>query len=170
MTSNLGVREVDRSRRAIGFDSEHRQEVPFEQMTQEIQDALKKAFRPEFLNRIDETLVFNTLSRADSTKIADLMLSDLAQMAERAGVRVRFDASVKRAIVDIGWRRESGGRELRRAIKREIETPLTDLLLARAIEPGMTVRIRNRNKEFGFEIEPAAETAPVEETVPAVTT
>ena len=120
-------------------------------MTQEIHDALKKAFRPEFLNRIDETLIFNTLSRSDSIRIADLMLEDLATIAERAGVTVRYEASVKRAIVDLGWRRESGGRELRRTIKREIETPLTDLLLARTVRQGMTVRVRTKNKEFLFE-------------------
>jgi ATP-dependent Clp protease ATP-binding subunit ClpC len=167
MTSNLGVREVDQRRRSIGFDSDARLEVPFEQMTQEINDALKKAFRPEFLNRIDETLIFNTLSRADSIRIAELMLTDLAQIAERAGVVVRYDPSVKRTIVDLGWKRESGGRELRRAIKREIETPLTDLLLARTVRNGMAVRVRARNKEFQFEIAESNAAVPVTEVEPA---
>jgi ATP-dependent Clp protease ATP-binding subunit ClpC len=170
MTSNLGVREIDQRRRAIGFDSAARQDVPFEQMQQEIHDALKKAFRPEFLNRIDETLIFNTLTRGDSTRIAELMLGDLSAIAEKAGVHVRYDASVKRAIVDLGWRRESGGRELRRAIKREIETPLTDMLLARTVRDGMTVRVRAKNKEFVFDVVDAAELVPSEETVPAATT
>jgi ATP-dependent Clp protease ATP-binding subunit ClpC len=162
MTSNLGVREVDQRRRSIGFDADQRSEVPFEQMTQEINDALKKAFRPEFLNRIDETLIFNTLSRADSIRIADLMLGDLAQIAERAGVVVRYDPSVKRTIVDLGWRRESGGRELRRAIKREIETPLTDLLLARTVRSGMSVRVRAKNREFQFDVADTPASVPVE--------
>jgi ATP-dependent Clp protease ATP-binding subunit ClpC len=162
MTSNLGVREIEQRRRSIGFDSERRGDVPFEQMTQEIHEALKKAFRPEFLNRIDETLIFNTLTRNDSVRIADLMLAELAGIAERAGVAVRFESSVKRAIADIGWKRESGGRELRRAIKREVETPLTDLLLNRTVRQGMSVRVRTRNKEFVFDVLDVPQPAEVE--------
>ncbi len=167
MTSNLGVREVEQARGAIGFDSLKREEVPFEQMTQEIHEALKKAFRPEFLNRLDDVLVFNTLSRNDSIRIADLMLKDLAQIAKRAGIEVIYDQNVKRAIVDLGWKKECGGRELKRTIKREIETPLTDLLLERRVNEGMSVRVRSKNKEFSFEPCATPVNAEVEEVVPA---
>ncbi|HYC76509.1 MAG TPA: AAA family ATPase [Planctomycetota bacterium] len=172
MTSNLGVREADQRRSAIGFDAEERAATPFEQMREEINEALKKCFRPEFLNRIDETVVFNTLTRNDSTRIADLMLQDLGRIAERAGVTLKFSPEVKRYVVDAGWRRECGARELKRTIKKLVETPLTDLMLERVIRDGMTVKAKVRQKEIVFETEgralerpaPASEpSAPLEE-------
>jgi ATP-dependent Clp protease ATP-binding subunit ClpC len=182
MTSNLGVREAEQSRRAIGFDSEARSAVPFEQMKEEINEALKKCFRPEFLNRIDDVVVFNTLGRNESVRIADLMLQDLARLADRAGVALKFSPEVKRQLVDLGWRRETGARELKRAIKRHVETPLTDLMLDRTIRDGMAVKVRVKQREFVFEtdgklLEPAPIPAPTpvveeacreEEEVPAV--
>ena len=153
MTSNLGVREADQRRGAIGFDSEERALVPFEQMREEINEALKKCFRPEFLNRIDEVVVFNTLSKNESTRIADLMLQDLARIAERAGVTVKFSSEVKRHVVELGWRRECGARELKRTIKKHVETPLTDLMLERTIREGMSVKVRVKQHALIFETE-----------------
>ncbi len=151
MTSNLGVREINQSRTSIGFDAEQRLATPFESMKHEIHEALKKCFRPEMLNRIDDVVVFNTLSKEDSLKIADIMLSDLGKIAARAGVAVQFDSSIRRHIVEVGWRREWGARELKRTIKREIETPLTDLILDRTIRQGMSVVVTVRNETVAFD-------------------
>jgi ATP-dependent Clp protease ATP-binding subunit ClpC len=83
MTSNLGVREVEQSRSTIGFDCEQKKAASFESMKTEINEALKKCFRPEMLNRIDDVIVFNTLGKEDSLKIADIMLLDLAKSPSR---------------------------------------------------------------------------------------
>ncbi len=151
MTSNLGVREVEELRGGIGFDSETRQEASYEKQRGAIDDALKKCFRPEFLNRLDEVVVFNTLGRDDSVRIVDIMLGEMGRIARRAGISLHFDAGVKRVLADKGWRRECGARELRRTLKQHIETPLTDLLLDGTITEGMEVRVRARSGEISFE-------------------
>lgn len=151
MTSNLGVREVESLRGAIGFDWEERQESRYEQMNTAIDDALKKCFRPEFLNRLDDIVVFNTLTREDSVRIVDLMLGEMSGIAKRAGIALQFDSAVKRVLAEKGWRRECGARELRRTLKQQIETPLTDMLLDGRIREGMDVRVRVRSAEVVFE-------------------
>ena len=150
MTSNLGVREVESLRSNIGFDWQDRQRPTFEQMTHEIQEALKKAFRPEFLNRLDDTLVFNTLTQSDSIRIVELMLEDLTRIGRRAGIRLEFEPGVKRLLVEKGYRPECGARELRRTIKVNVETPLTDLLLAGDIPDGAEILVRTEGTEVVF--------------------
>jgi ATP-dependent Clp protease ATP-binding subunit ClpC len=151
MTSNLGVREVEGIRGSIGFDWEQRQEPTFEEMNHEIMDAVKKAFRPEFVNRLDETIIFNNLTRGDSVRIADLLLAELTRIGRRAGVNLQWDTDVKRWVSDIGYHRDSGARELKRTIKTRIETPLTDLLLEGTIKEGMTVDVYVQAGELAFE-------------------
>ena len=141
MTSNLGVREVEDLRSAIGFDHQTRQDVTYEERKQEINGALKKAFRPEFLNRLDDILVFNTLTLDDSVKIVDKMMGELAIIARRAGLGITVDDDLKTHIAEVGFRPEYGARELRRTIKRLIEEPLTDLLLSGDLEDGDLVHI-----------------------------
>ena len=151
MTSNLGVREVESMRSSIGFDWEVKQEPSFEEMKGEIDEALKKAFRPEFINRLDETIIFNTLGKNDSIKIADILLGELAKIARRAGVILNCDDSVKEWIVDNGYKREFGARELKRTIKVHVETPLTDLMLEGTVTEGMLVNATAGNGEIVFE-------------------
>ena len=151
MTSNLGVREVETLRGGIGFDWENRQEPTFEDMHGEIMDAVKRAFRPEFVNRLDETIIFNNLTRSDSVRIAELLLSELTRIARRAGVMINWDQAVKRWVSEMGYQRDSGARELKRTIKRLIETPLTDLMLDGTITDGMSVDADIRGGELVFE-------------------
>ncbi len=151
MTSNLGVREVESLRGNIGFDWSRRQDPSFEEMTEEINEALKKAFRPEFLNRLDDTIVFNALTPTDSVKIVELMLHDLGKIAKRAGVALNFEPSVKRTLAEKGYRKECGARELKRTIKKCVEGPLTDLMLEGVVKDGMTVRVRIQRGEVVFE-------------------
>ncbi|MSR74684.1 MAG: ATP-dependent Clp protease ATP-binding subunit [Planctomycetes bacterium] len=151
MTSNIGVREVEDARGAIGFDSDARENTSYERHRSAIDEALKKCFRPEFLNRLDEVIVFNTLTRDDSVRIVDIMLGEMGRIAKRAGINLHFDASVKRTLAEKGWRKECGARELRRTLKQQIETPLTDLLLDGTIREGMDVRVRARAGEISFE-------------------
>lgn len=147
MTSNLGVREVEALRGGIGFDYDRRQESSFEQMSDEIHRALRKTFRPEFLNRLDEILVFNTLSVRDSIRIVDLMLSELRGIAARTGIELVFQPPLKRYLAEEGWKREFGARELRRTIKRLIEAPLTDMILSGSATEGSVIRIGVRDRQ-----------------------
>ncbi len=151
MTSNLGVREVESLRGSIGFDWENRQEPSFEEMKGEIDEALKKAFRPEFLNRLDETIIFNTLSPDDSVRIADILLDELQKIARRAGIIMNCDDTVNRWIAETGYKREFGARELKRTIKQRVETPLTDLMLDGTLKEGMLVNVSAKSGEITFD-------------------
>ena len=157
MTSNIGVREVEDLRRHIGFDYSVRQEPSYEEMSAEITEALKKEFRPEFLNRLDDCIVFNTLTMQDSIRISALLLKDLSRIARRAGVLLTFDPCVKKNITERGFRRECGARELKRTIKTLLETPLTDLILEGEITEGMVVRVNTVGGEMNFSPQKLAE-------------
>ncbi len=136
MTSNLGVKEVEEARSALGFHQGNSEKIPYELMSTEINDALKKAFRPEFLNRLDETIVFNTLTLDDSVQIVEKMMGELEIIAERAGLRVKATEKLNRHIAEHGFKDEWGAREIRRTIKKLIENPLTELILNETVEEG----------------------------------
>lgn len=136
MTSNLGVKEVEDARSALGFRQGREETLPYELMRNEINDALKKAFRPEFLNRLDEVVVFNTLTLEDSIVIVEKMMAELEIIAERAGLRVKATEKLNRHIAEEGFKDEWGAREIRRTIKRLIENPLTELILNETVEDG----------------------------------
>lgn len=136
MTSNLGVQEVEEARSALGFHQGSSEKIPYELMSTEINDALKKAFRPEFLNRLDETIVFNTLTLDDSIQIVEKMMGELEIIAERAGLRVKSTEKLNHHIAEEGFKDEWGAREIRRTIKRLIENPLTELILDETVEEG----------------------------------
>ncbi len=151
MTSNLGVREVEDARSAMGFNHANRDQLPYEEMKNEINAALKKAFRPEFLNRLDDVIVFNTLSQNDTVRIVDKMLRELSLITERNGIKVVPTQDLKYFIADEGFRPEWGAREIRRTIKRLIENPLTELILDETINEGDIVRLGVDDGKVGFE-------------------
>lgn len=139
MTSNAGVEELDRLRRAIGFSprspsAEAEQSVLFEQ--------IRARFRPEFLNRISEFVFFRPLSIEDCEKIVDRMLAETARLALGIPLEVRFEPEVTRHLARLGYKPEWGARELRRTVERQVESPLSDLLIDQSIRRGDTVRVR----------------------------
>lgn len=145
LTSNLGVDEIDRIRGRMGFDSERRQslhDIDHKQLTLE---SLKTNFRPEFLNRIDETIVFNPLDVDICTRIAGRMLKTIADLLEPRGFQIRFSSGLKRHLAKAGFSEEYGARELKRLIKREVEDLLAELILDGELLPGRVfIRMRGR--------------------------
>jgi ATP-dependent Clp protease ATP-binding subunit ClpC len=108
---------------------------------------LKKAFRPELLNRIDEIIVFPKLSKEEILQIVDFMLNRLrVQMAEHE-VTIELSPEAKEMLVEKGYDPAMGARPLRRAIQRLIEDPLADFVLGRSLEPGSTIVIKRQNEE-----------------------
>ena len=118
---------------------------------------LKKAFRPELLNRIDEIIVFPKLARAEILQIVDLMLNRLrVQMAEHE-VTIELTPEAKEMLVEKGYDPAMGARPLRRAIQRLIEDPLADFVLGRSMEPGSTIVVKRKNEEeVDIEVVPPA--------------
>jgi ATP-dependent Clp protease ATP-binding subunit ClpB len=132
MTSNVG------SQRILQFKGSHIGEV-YDRMKAAVLDELRKQFRPEFLNRIDETVVFSALTEADLAKIVEIQLGNLRKrLAERKVGLVLTDAA-KHHIVRVGYDPAYGARPLKRAIQKEVETPLARLLLQGDVPDGGTV-------------------------------
>lgn len=149
MTSNVGAHEIQRST-AIGFRKTEDERSNYEQMKSKVMDELRRTFRPEFLNRIDEIIVFHSLTRDDIKKIVDIMLREIqGELKEREMSLVVTDRA-KEFLVDKGFDREYGARPLRRAIQRYVENPLSEEVLKGRFKEGTTVYADVRDGEIVF--------------------
>ena len=146
MTSNIGVDDVHRFSDRVGFANRHTGDVDANSVAFTMKEAVKKTFRPEFVNRIDEVIQFRPLTIDDCERIAQLQLSEMAGYLGRTGVQLRFAASLARHIARLGWSAEYGARELRRHIRDEVEAPLAERLMDGIYKPGDTVSISVRAK------------------------
>ncbi len=147
MTSNIGAADIARNT-PLGFAvSDDETGVTYEDMKSKIMGELKKVFRPEFLNRIDEVIVFHKLAKDEIMTIVDLMISRVrAQVAEHE-LQLDLTQEAKELLVDKGWDPAMGARPLRRAIQRYIEDPLADeVLKAGDMTPGTTVNVERDEK------------------------
>jgi len=141
MTSNIGASEIARTT-PLGFAvNEDETGVSYEDMKHRIMGDLKKVFRPEFLNRLDEVIVFHKLSREEIKQIVDLMLYRVRQSLADRELQLELTDDAKDLLVDKGWDPAMGARPLRRAIQRYIEDPLADFVLRAELEPGATVMV-----------------------------
>jgi ATP-dependent Clp protease ATP-binding subunit ClpC len=139
MTSNIGAAEIARNT-PLGFAvSDDETGITYEDMKNRIMGELKKVFRPEFLNRIDDVIVFHKLQREEIKQIVELLLLRIREsMAERE-LQLELTDPAKDMLVEKGWDPAMGARPLRRAIQRYIEDPLADFVLREQVVPGATV-------------------------------
>src|SRR3989441_2589199 len=153
MTSNIGAAEIAKNT-GIGFTIGDDTGITYEDMKNRIMGELKKLFRPEFLNRIDEVIVFHKLTRDEIKEIVELLLRRIREsMAERE-LSLNLSDDAKDLLVEKGWDPAMGARPLRRAIQRYIEDPLADEgLKASDMQPGSTVEIGREDKPDGEEPE-----------------
>ena len=151
MTSNIGAGTISKNQ-TLGFSLGDESGLSYEEMKDRIMGELKKVFRPELLNRIDEVIVFHKLTRDEILTIVDLQMYRLeAQMAEHQA-EIKLTEEAKELLVDKGYDPTMGARPLRRAIQRFIEDPLADFVLGRNIEPGSTILV-NRHPENEDEVD-----------------
>ena len=141
MTSNIGASEIARNT-PLGFAvSDDETGITYEDMKNRIMGELKKVFRPEFLNRIDEVIVFHKLAKVEIKEIVELLLGRIREtMAERE-LLLELSEDAKDLLVDKGWDPAMGARPLRRAIQRYIEDPLADFVLREQVPSGSTVMV-----------------------------
>ena len=132
MTSNLGTADLRKANVGFGKADEA---VTYERMKEKVNDALKQHFRPEFLNRIDETIVFHELSKAEVTEIVDLMIARTQKQLEAQGIGIELTPAAKELVADKGYDPTMGARPLRRAIQRLIEDPLSERSSTRSSGP-----------------------------------
>jgi ATP-dependent Clp protease ATP-binding subunit ClpC len=130
---------------------------------------LKKVFRPELLNRIDEVIVFHKLAKDEIKTIVDLVLRRLREQMGEHEVAIELTDDAKELLVEKGYDPSMGARPLRRAIQRYIEDPLADFVLGRSLEPGSTILVERKDDEdvdisiIPGEITPEKVTVPPEE-------
>ncbi len=157
MTSNIGARDIRNLGQGIGFSAD---DSPFdyENMKSTIQDALKKVFNPEFLNRIDDVITFHPLERKDIFKIIDLLSDDLFARIHNLGYKIEVTKSAKEFITDKGFDPKFGARPLKRAIQKYVEDPLAEEILNESYPEGSLIRIKmNKSRDdLAFAWEEAA--------------
>lgn len=138
MTSNIGARLITENRLNLGFSADNSQEADQKVMRDKVMEELKKAFRPEFLNRIDDIIVFQKLTQEEIQQIAVHMLNDLKARLEPLGVSLEFTEEAVRTIAKAGFDPVYGARPLRREIQTKVEDPLSEELLAGDLKAGRT--------------------------------
>ncbi|MBW4419774.1 MAG: ATP-dependent Clp protease ATP-binding subunit [Myxacorys californica WJT36-NPBG1] len=140
MTSNLGSKVIEKGGAGLGFEmsSESSEAVAYSRIRNQVNDELKNYFRPEFLNRIDETIVFHQLNRDEVTQIADLMIAEAARRIGEQGITLQVRDRFKERVASEGYNPSYGARPLRRAIARLLEDSLAEAFLAGRIQAGDT--------------------------------
>lgn len=145
MTSNVGAEKITDSKAALGFGGSSDSAKNIEQL---VMNDLKKTFKPEFLNRIDEIIVFNQLEKDDIKEIARRMLKSLKKQLNELGTDIEFTDAAIDAIADAGFDKVYGARPLRRAIQTKIEDKLSELILENKL--GEKCKVDYHNDEFVF--------------------
>ncbi len=153
MTSNVGSRQLKDFGVGVGFSTKARESEKAQMQRDVIEKSLKKAFAPEFINRIDDIIYFNSLGREEIHKIIDIELRGLFGRIRKMGFEVEMDENAKDFIVSKGWDEQYGARPLRRAIQRYVEDDLADQIIKSDILPGDTIRVTADEEHVFFDIE-----------------
>jgi ATP-dependent Clp protease ATP-binding subunit ClpC len=165
MTTNLGSRDLSKS---LGFSPVDDNVDAYERMKAKVQSELKNHFRPEFLNRIDDVIVFHQLSMKEIVAIVDLMAAHLDERLAERDLSVEFTTAAKELLAEHGYDPVMGARPLRRTIQREIEDSLSEQILFGEIPPKSIIVVDVKDGEFVFTPQPRGELPdipPVEEAV-----
>ena len=152
MTSNVGARLITEKQANLGFSVNNSRESDKEKLKETVMAELKKVFKPEFLNRVDDTIVFNKLTPDDIKLIAKNMLKDVKARAKNLNIGVNFDENAIEAISDAGFDPVYGARPLRRAIQSKVEDKLSEEILKGEIKSGENVLCSydKEQKQFFF--------------------
>ncbi|MGN0502771.1 MAG: ATP-dependent Clp protease ATP-binding subunit [Ruminococcus sp.] len=152
MTSNVGARMITEKQKALGFTSdENEKEQDSKDIKELVMGELRNVFRPEFLNRVDDIIVFNKLTQDEIKQIATKMLDTLAKRLEKLDIRITFTDEAVTAIADKGFDENYGARPLRRAIQSEIEDALSEKMLEGSIKENSDVVCSYSDGKFTFE-------------------
>ena len=151
MTTNLGTRDINKGV-LTGFQTADNSTHDYGRMKAKVSEELKQHFRPEFLNRVDDTIVFPPLTKPEIARIVDLMIAKLAKRMEAQDMRLQLTDEARELLADVGFDPVLGARPLRRAIQREIEDALSERILFGELQPGqvVTVGVTGEGKERTF--------------------
>ena len=151
MTTNLGTRDINKGV-LTGFQTADHSTHDYGRMKAKVAEELKQHFRPEFLNRVDDTIVFPPLTKPEIARIVDLMIAKLAKRMEAQDMRLQLTDEARELLADVGFDPVLGARPLRRAIQREIEDALSERILFGELQPGqvVTVGVQEEGGERSF--------------------
>ncbi len=139
MTSNIGA-ELLKKTGAIGFKSQEEDET-YKEMKSRLLEAVKKTFKPEFLNRVDDVIVFRSLTREDLKRIVEIEISEVEERLKEKNIDVMLDQKAKDFLIDKGFDKVFGARPLKRTIQRHLENPLAEEILTGSFKEGATVKV-----------------------------
>ncbi len=170
MTTNLGSRDVSKGV-MLGFAPENDDLSAYERMKTKVQQELKQHFRPEFLNRIDDVIVFHQLSKSEIVQIVDLMVNHLDERLKDRDISLDLTQAARELLAERGYDSSMGARPLRRTIQREVEDPLSEKMLFGEITPGSAVLVDvgtgEDGPEFTFTTTPKADVPDIPPMEPA---
>jgi ATP-dependent Clp protease ATP-binding subunit ClpC len=168
MTSNIGAAQISKNQ-SLGFTVGDESGLSYEDMKTKVMSELKKIFRPELLNRIDEVIVFHKLTKDEIKIIIELLMRRLREQMGTHEVTIELTDEAKDLLVEKGYDPAMGARPLRRAIQRYIEDPLADFVLGRSLEPGSTILVGRKGEVLDGETEVDIVVLPPDVTAEKVT-
>jgi ATP-dependent Clp protease ATP-binding subunit ClpC len=153
MTSNVGARKLSDFGTGVGFGTKAKLDVHEELISDVIQDSLKKAFAPEFLNRLDDIIIFNSLTKENIKKMVELPLKELTdRLKTELGYTIRITPKMKDHLADVGYDEKYGARPLNRAIQKFIQDPIAERIIEGGVEQGDTLKIGFKKDDVSIEV------------------
>ena len=150
MTSNVGA-ELLKKHGSLGFTPQST-EYNYEQMKKQLMDEVRRTFKPEFLNRIDEIIVFKALSREDLHKILEIELSYLKLRLKEQNIQIELAQSVKEFLIEKGFDEVYGARPIKRTLQRYLEDRLSEELISGKIPKGVLINVKRKDDALVFEV------------------
>ncbi len=147
-TSNLGGREIAKEIPKVGFESYTEEEKNYNEMKTMVMTDVKRLFKPEFINRLDDIIVFHSLTMQDFKQIVELELNKLIKRLLEEDIKIKFSAQVKKMLLNYGFSQTYGARPLKREIEKRIENPLSKLLITGEISKKISYTIDERDGEI----------------------
>lgn len=152
MTSNIGSRQLKDFGQGVGFTTQAKMAAKLTHNHGVIENALKRAFAPEFLNRIDDVVIFESLQRNEIHKIIDIELSHLVNRVIQMGYKITISPKAKDYIIDKGWDEQFGARPLKRAIQKYIEDQLAEEIIKTKLVEGTHIKVSLDSKKDEIKI------------------
>jgi ATP-dependent Clp protease ATP-binding subunit ClpC len=164
LTTNVGA-DVIKRQVTLGFGAMGGGDENYDNMRDKILERAKEAFKPEFLNRLDEKIVFHVLDRDNLIRIVDLEIDTVVKRLAAKNIHLKLDKKAKEFLIEQGYDPNYGARPMRRAVERHIEDPLAEHLLRGDVKAGQTVKITHKKDEKYLTFRPDAADSPEDDTV-----